>query len=268
MENYYKILGVSENASIEEIKMKYASLKERFNPSHSSGSQFLKEMTLLIDEAYNVLKDDSSRQLYDYKVLGKELPKTAKAEDYIHYFNCDKTEVKNNEEVLFKWKVAEKAIVRIEPFGGVYDVEGEGEFKVERKEAEESATIRLVAIDLETEVVVEKVIELKFIEDTFNVQTVNEEESLSYSKYNVEKIDSSIQKGLRLGRLEYFYFTIMLYIVYFLFSLLLFNALSYKDDAFFFFISILGIPFLSILFYLTVKRIRDFSGSPWLVFYG
>ena len=64
MKDYYKILGVSKNASAEEIKRAYRKLAHEYHPdknsSHADGAKF-KE----INEAYQVLSNPQKRTQYD-----------------------------------------------------------------------------------------------------------------------------------------------------------------------------------------------------------
>jgi len=60
--DYYSILGVSENASKEEIKRAYRRLAHQYHPDKNGGDdKKFKE----VNEAYQVLSNDQKRQQYD-----------------------------------------------------------------------------------------------------------------------------------------------------------------------------------------------------------
>jgi len=60
--NYYKILGVSKEASDDEIKKSYRKLAHKHHPDKTGGDEVkFKE----INEAYQVLSDKTKRQQYD-----------------------------------------------------------------------------------------------------------------------------------------------------------------------------------------------------------
>jgi molecular chaperone DnaJ len=62
MKDYYKILGVSRDASKEEIKKAYRKLAHKYHPDKKGGNEKkFKE----INEAYQVLSDDRKRRQYD-----------------------------------------------------------------------------------------------------------------------------------------------------------------------------------------------------------
>src|SRR5512137_241945 len=65
--DYYEILGVKKNASLEDIKKAYRELALRFHPDRVPHEQKkeAEEKFKEISEAYAVLSDQQKRQLYD-----------------------------------------------------------------------------------------------------------------------------------------------------------------------------------------------------------
>ncbi len=61
MKDYYKILGVSRDASEEEIKKAYRRLAHKYHPDKGGDEKKFKE----INEAYQVLSDKEKRSQYD-----------------------------------------------------------------------------------------------------------------------------------------------------------------------------------------------------------
>ncbi len=63
--DYYKILGVSRNASDEEIKKAYRKLALKYHPDRTKGDKAAEEKFKQISEAYAVLSDKEKRKQYD-----------------------------------------------------------------------------------------------------------------------------------------------------------------------------------------------------------
>lgn len=63
--DYYKILGVSKNASQSEIKNAYMKLVKKYHPDINPNNKEFEEKFKEINEAYETLKDVNKRKQYD-----------------------------------------------------------------------------------------------------------------------------------------------------------------------------------------------------------
>lgn len=63
--NYYEILGVSKNATADEIKKAYRTLAFKYHPDRNAGNAEAEAKFKQINEAYDVLGDEQKRRNYD-----------------------------------------------------------------------------------------------------------------------------------------------------------------------------------------------------------
>jgi|GEM_PF-4315205 len=63
--NYYKVLGIKDHASVEEIKRAYRTLAFRYHPDHNKGGLQGDIRFREIKDAYEVLTDPMKRKHFD-----------------------------------------------------------------------------------------------------------------------------------------------------------------------------------------------------------
>ena len=84
MKNYYKILEVDPMASHEEIRDAYRKAVKKYHPDVSQVSNS-EAMIREINEAYEILSDETSRQQYDnelkYTLTGGQAPTKQRASE-------------------------------------------------------------------------------------------------------------------------------------------------------------------------------------------
>ena len=67
--NYYEILEISEKASQEVIRMAYKALCKKHHPDVYQGDKhFAEEKMKQINEAYEILSDETNKRQYDYTI--------------------------------------------------------------------------------------------------------------------------------------------------------------------------------------------------------
>ena len=69
--NYYEMLGVTKNASSNEIKKAYRTLAIKYHPDRNLGNKAAEEKFKDINEAYEVLSDQTRRVQYDQSLNRK-----------------------------------------------------------------------------------------------------------------------------------------------------------------------------------------------------
>jgi molecular chaperone DnaJ len=63
--DYYEVLGVPRDSNEEEIKKAYRKLAMKYHPDRNPGDEEAEEKFKEASEAYEVLRDDEKRQIYD-----------------------------------------------------------------------------------------------------------------------------------------------------------------------------------------------------------
>jgi molecular chaperone DnaJ len=63
--DFYKILGVSQTASADDIKKAYRKLAMKYHPDKNPGDKVAEQKFRDVSEAYDILKDDQKRAAFD-----------------------------------------------------------------------------------------------------------------------------------------------------------------------------------------------------------
>ena len=71
VQNYYKVLGLDPKATNSEIKTSYHKLARLYHPDLHKGNRY-HNMFIAINQAYSVLRDETSRKAYDYVLREQE----------------------------------------------------------------------------------------------------------------------------------------------------------------------------------------------------
>lgn len=70
MVTHYDTLGITKDATAEQIKLAYRKLSKQHHPDVNGGSKESEKIFLEVQEAYKVLKDSALKEAYDAKLNG------------------------------------------------------------------------------------------------------------------------------------------------------------------------------------------------------
>jgi len=89
-ENYYLILGVSQNASLKEIKLAFRRLARQYHPDLNPDDPVSAEKFKQISQAYDVLSDTIKRRRYDRNIPLQQ-PRTSRKKSTVNSKTFPKT---------------------------------------------------------------------------------------------------------------------------------------------------------------------------------
>lgn len=102
MNNYYQDLGLSQNATEEEIKSAYRKLSLKFHPDKNDGDKYFEEWSKKINVAYETLRDKNKRKVYDESMGYSSKPNTSSTSNNSNYSNSANKNNSNEQEILKK----------------------------------------------------------------------------------------------------------------------------------------------------------------------
>ncbi|MBT0552363.1 J domain-containing protein [Riemerella anatipestifer] len=167
MKNYYYFLGISEEATSEDIKKAYRKLSLKYHPDKNENDSFFVERFREVQEAYEVLINSSSRSLYDQKLAQIQQNIKSDQPPYIKTFHANKLRVKKGEEIILNWQTQNADVIKIIPFGLVKNY-GEKKVKITQFDANGECRILLNATNTLLQKTVAKGITIK---ETQEVET-------------------------------------------------------------------------------------------------
>ena len=106
MKEYYKRLGLQENASFDEIKKAYKLYVSKYHPDKHSGDEFFKERFQEIQEAYEVVIKNHKKNTQTTETPTKKEKQKKENNDYrplVNEFYADKYEVNERDIIHLKW---------------------------------------------------------------------------------------------------------------------------------------------------------------------
>ena len=129
----YSVLGVSRDASEEEIKKAYKILSRKYHPDANmkNGIDTTRKMQQIL-EAYRILSDPKKRASYDRKVFGKPSAGADRNFDLFNLHNMEETTPFTGTPFVNYWRAADS----------LYDITLESEQLFKEKNKEKQKIVR------------------------------------------------------------------------------------------------------------------------------
>jgi len=129
MKDYYYFLGISRDASDEDIKKSYRKLSLKYHPDKNQNDDFFAERFKEIHEAYETLSDKGRRITYDQNLENQQKSFRYTVPPSIKTFSANKIHAKKGEEIIITWQTQNADVVKVLPFG-LEKAYGERVFKI------------------------------------------------------------------------------------------------------------------------------------------
>jgi len=117
MKDYYYFLGISHDASEEDIKKAYRKLSLKYHPDKNDNDDFFADRFREILEAYETLSDKSKRYTYDQNLENHQKNFRYNIPPSIKTFTANKIHAKKGEEIIINWQTQNADVVKVLPFG-------------------------------------------------------------------------------------------------------------------------------------------------------
>ncbi|UOE37079.1 J domain-containing protein [Chryseobacterium oryzae] len=117
MKDYYYFLGISRDASEEDIKKSYRKLSLKYHPDKNDNDDFFANRFREIQEAYEMLSDKSKRKTYDENLDSHQKTFRYNTPPSIKSFSSNKVHAKKGEEIIITWQTQNADVVKVLPFG-------------------------------------------------------------------------------------------------------------------------------------------------------